>query len=104
MRRYQVRKFECCICNDTIEGEYGNNPDPFNGNKCCDWCNDDYVVQARLQMMAMIHEAREMDEVERAESRDALKLSRDARMAFLKKDAKEKGIKFYKHSIATSLD
>jgi hypothetical protein len=76
MNRFQVRKFKCCICEDTIEGEYGNNPDPFSGNKCCNWCNENYVVQARLQMSAMIHEARGMDEEERVELREGLPLPR----------------------------
>jgi hypothetical protein len=96
MRRVGPRKFECCICNDTIEGEYGNNPDPFYGGKngkACDWCNENYVVQARLVMMTMTAEAREA--VDRADSREALRLSKEARLAFLKKEAAEAGVDFY---------
>jgi hypothetical protein len=52
------RAFTCCICNDKIDGEYGNNPYPFVGSKCCNWCNDAYVVQIRLQMMGAKMDAR----------------------------------------------
>lgn len=46
----------CCICGKKFEG-WGNNPDPVtdeNGNlfpvdaRCCDECNDEYVIPARL--------------------------------------------------------
>lgn len=47
---------KCCICGKTIRG-FGNNPDPiknasgelFNENaRCCNDCNDKYVVPYRL--------------------------------------------------------
>lgn len=37
----------CCICGATFLG-YGNNPAPFEGNTCCDACNSQFVIPARL--------------------------------------------------------
>ena len=37
----------CCICGQVITG-YGNNPDPFRGTLCCDWCNNVLVTPARI--------------------------------------------------------
>lgn len=44
---------KCCICGKKIEG-YGNNPFPLEINpekKCCDNCNDTYVLAARLMLI-----------------------------------------------------
>lgn len=40
----------CCICGEKIEG-YGNNPEPYmssEAGRCCDLCNQKFVVPARL--------------------------------------------------------
>jgi len=39
----------CCFCNEKIDG-YGNNPEPVAEGelKCCDKCNYDVVVPARI--------------------------------------------------------
>lgn len=40
----------CCICGEPV-GEYGNNPEPFmsaENGKCCDGCNQKFVIPARL--------------------------------------------------------
>jgi hypothetical protein len=37
----------CCICGDDFAG-WGNNPEPFKGNTCCDDCNDRFVVPTRM--------------------------------------------------------
>lgn len=38
----------CCICGKPIEG-WGNNPNPIKkSGECCDQCNQDYVLQARI--------------------------------------------------------
>ena len=40
----------CCICGEKIEG-YGNNPEPYmsaDAGRCCDLCNQKFVVPARL--------------------------------------------------------
>ena len=47
-------EFKCCICSRTFEG-YGNNPWPVVNDpeaRCCDQCNDEKVIPARiLQIM-----------------------------------------------------
>ena len=37
----------CCICNDIFDG-WGNNPEPFKGETCCDDCNDRFVTPTRM--------------------------------------------------------
>lgn len=42
--------FTCCICGDTISGQWGNNPWPIKPEgKCCDECNWQQVILARLR-------------------------------------------------------
>lgn len=40
---------ECCICDGLYDG-YGNNPEPLARwpHRCCDKCNRDEVIPARL--------------------------------------------------------
>ena len=41
-------KNKCCICGETYEG-YGNNPFPVKDyGKCCDKCNLEKVIPARI--------------------------------------------------------
>ena len=45
--------YTCCICGETFTG-WGNNPWPVcNGeeDRCCDACNEEKVIPARLQQM-----------------------------------------------------
>ena len=42
------KEFICCICNAKIRGEYGNDPAPLRGSKCCDTCNSQIVIPVRL--------------------------------------------------------
>lgn len=45
------KKRTCCICGCEIEG-YGNNAWPVKEEgRCCDKCNDEVVLQARLQII-----------------------------------------------------
>lgn len=37
----------CSICENGFT-EYGNNPEPFDGETCCDHCNNHFVVPVRL--------------------------------------------------------
>ena len=39
----------CSICDDVIEGEFGNNAEPINSGRCCDTCNLMYVVPTRIK-------------------------------------------------------
>ena len=51
---------DCCICGKPCEPwheeptGYGNNPDPLGveGDRCCDVCNNIYVIPARLGRLA----------------------------------------------------
>lgn len=49
----------CCICNKEFEG-FGNNPYPLcvpntlkdaSEQRCCDLCNENYVISARILQM-----------------------------------------------------
>jgi hypothetical protein len=37
---------KCCICAREFT-EFGNNPEPFEGDTCCDDCNNRWVVPIR---------------------------------------------------------
>jgi hypothetical protein len=52
-------KFECCICGDTVESEYGNIPWPFRGDRCCELCGDLCVIPVRELMAAVLTDVRE---------------------------------------------
>lgn len=42
---------KCCICGAEIVG-YGNNPDPVKKEgQCCDACDWQYVIPARIKQM-----------------------------------------------------
>lgn len=51
---FKTNHFTCCICGKEFIG-YGNNPYPVVehplGNRCCDKCNDEVVIPARLKKM-----------------------------------------------------
>lgn len=38
----------CSICGKEFEG-YGNNAQPVNNGRCCDYCNATVVVPRRMQ-------------------------------------------------------
>jgi hypothetical protein len=48
---YQENKeIICCLCKIKFTG-YGNNPDPIKKQgRCCDECNADQVIPARLEL------------------------------------------------------
>ena len=44
-------KYTCCICGKKAEG-FGNNPQPIKDKgRCCDTCNAEVVIPARLGIM-----------------------------------------------------
>ena len=45
---------KCSICGTTFVG-WGNNPQPFDGDHCCDDCNGRFVIPARLINMGKAH-------------------------------------------------
>jgi len=38
---------KCAICGGDVTG-FGNNPEPFPGERCCDDCNDRFVTPTRM--------------------------------------------------------
>jgi hypothetical protein len=62
----------CSICGNAIEvtiggWSEGNNAQPVNDGRCCDWCNWTVVVPARLKSIDDMPDDREMYYNERAE-------------------------------------
>lgn len=51
-RFYEVleKNHVCSICGKFYEG-FGNNADPINEGRCCDACNDMYVIPQRILKM-----------------------------------------------------
>ena len=41
---------KCSICGRVYYG-FGNNAEPVNHGECCDWCNAEYVIPARIERM-----------------------------------------------------
>ena len=39
--------WKCCICSVRFKG-WGNNPHPFDGERCCDDCNNRFVMPVRI--------------------------------------------------------
>lgn len=42
---------KCCLCGNSCENEFGNNPYPLNTDeeaRCCDKCNAELVIPARI--------------------------------------------------------
>lgn len=52
-------KLKCSICTRDIEPkmgwEHGNNAQPINDGRCCDFCNDTVVVPKRIKLMLEKH-------------------------------------------------
>lgn len=50
----EIRK--CSICGDLIFEDEGNNAEPINNGRCCDRCNIEVVIPARLDKLNQIKE------------------------------------------------
>ena len=49
-------KKTCCLCGEEFEG-YGNNPAPVKeSGECCDRCNAEKVIPARLEALLALGE------------------------------------------------
>jgi hypothetical protein len=42
--------FICSICQRACEG-FGNNAEPVNDGRCCDRCDNEIVIPARIRQM-----------------------------------------------------
>jgi hypothetical protein len=52
---------ECSICRQPFS-EFGNNPRPFPGGRCCDHCNWVHVIPARLLALRSLMKVNHTDE------------------------------------------
>ena len=41
----------CSICKYNKILGFGNNAQPINNGICCNWCNSEFVIPARIQQM-----------------------------------------------------
>jgi len=56
----EEKKKICCICGKRYTG-FGNNAEPFKEGRCCDCCNQNWVIPGRI--MRMMEEAKEKNNV-----------------------------------------
>lgn len=48
----KTKHFVCVLCEQTIIGQWGNNPWPLaTVGKCCDRCDENYVLPERLSVI-----------------------------------------------------
>ena len=49
--KQEKKEIICCLCGKPCENEYGNNPEPLAKYpaRCCDKCNYEKVVPARIK-------------------------------------------------------
>ena len=43
---------KCSICNYNEIGTYGHNAAPINNGRCCGWCNNNFVIPKRIEILA----------------------------------------------------
>ena len=43
----EPKPFRCCICRKLVR-EYGNNPRPLAGKRCCNMCDANIVIPVRM--------------------------------------------------------
>lgn len=50
---------DCCICGAPVTDEFGHNPDPIESKgRCCNSCNYNLVIPARLKELTNGREER----------------------------------------------
>lgn len=77
----EENKKVCVICGKEYDG-YGNNAQPVKDGKCCDKCNQEVVIPARLKKMGLKEEAEDLDidkkvEIMEPETLDDLELEKE---------------------------
>ena len=55
MKENNEELLKCSICGNRIEinvfgWKYGNNAEPVNSGRCCNYCNYKYVIPTRLNL------------------------------------------------------
>lgn len=46
---------KCCICKKELKGT-GNNANPIKDGRCCDSCNQLYVIKARIELLEKLQD------------------------------------------------
>ena len=77
----EENKKVCVICGKEYNG-YGNNAQPVKDGKCCDKCNQEGVIPARIKKMGLKEEAEDLDidkkvEIMEPETLDDLELEKE---------------------------
>ena len=77
----ETEKKVCVICGKEYEG-YGNNAQPVKDGKCCDKCNLEVVIPARIKKMGIKEEVEDLDadtklEIMEPETLDDLELEKE---------------------------
>lgn len=77
----ETEKKVCVICGKEYEG-YGNNAQPVKDGKCCDKCNQEVVIPARIKKMGIKEEVEDLDmdtelEIMAPETLDDLELEKE---------------------------
>ncbi len=48
-----MKHLECCICGKSIDWDEANNAEPVAYGECCDDCNTNIVIPARLAQLGI---------------------------------------------------
>ena len=40
---------KCSICKDELDDKFGNNAEPINDGRCCNLCNEFFVIPSRIE-------------------------------------------------------
>lgn len=77
----EENKKVCVICGKEYDG-YGNNAQPVKDGNCCDKCNQEVVIPARIKKMGLKEEAEDLDidtkvEIMEPETLDDLELEKE---------------------------
>lgn len=52
MNKDIIYEYRCSVCDGEFAG-HGNNAEPYAKGKCCEECNNKYVLPARLRQMTL---------------------------------------------------
>jgi len=49
----KTQVFLCSICQEPLEGRWANNAQPINDGECCNMCDANIVLPARLKRLQL---------------------------------------------------